>query len=213
MSDEKNASLEAVFVISVIDEFRPIVRTGKSLFQGDGTAKILAEIFWILADFPESRKGVSSYPRMRSRHSIKIIPLSTLRIITHPVDLRFWSMDWSLERDITIVLMQLNAEGVSYGASQSFETPDSQLMPKWSTASPVQGAENWWQSPWFGSFFMGDGNGWIMHEKLGWLFVLPQEDSVWLWQDELGWLWTAADIYPYLYRDAEDGWIFFHGGK
>ena len=86
-------------------------------------------------------------------------------------------------------------------------------MPKWSIASPVQGADNWWQSPWFGSFFMGDGNGWIMHEKLGWLFVLPQEDSVWLWQDELGWLWTAADIYPYLYRDEEDGWIFFHGGK
>ena len=39
-----------------------------------------------------------------------------------------------------------------------------------------------------------------MHEKLGWLFALPQEDSVWLWQDKLGWLWTAADIYPYLYR-------------
>ena len=211
-SDEKNASLEAVFAISVIDEFRPIVRTGKSVFQGDGTVKISGDILDTGGLYGITERGflVSSYaePSFDQNHTTQ-----------HPADINssggFEILFDRLEsgKRYHYRAYAINAEGVSYGASQSFETPDSQLMPKWSTASPVQGADNWWQSPWFGSFFMGDDNGWIMHEKLGWLFVLPQEDSVWLWQDKLGWLWTAADIYPYLYRDEEDGWIFFHGGR
>ena len=212
VSDERNASMESVFVISVIDEFRPIVRTGKSLFQGDGTVKISGDILDSggLSGITERGILVSSYAEPAFDHN---------HTTQHPADNNssggFEILVDGLEsgKRYHYRAYAINAEGVSYGASQSFETPDSQLMPKWSTASPVQGADNWWQSPWFGSFFMGDDNGWIMHEKLGWLFVLPQEDSVWLWQDELGWLWTAADIYPYLYRDAEDGWIFFHGGK
>ena len=62
-SDEKNASLEAVFAISVIDEFRPIVRTGKSLFQGDGTVKISGDILDTGGLFGITERGflISSY--------------------------------------------------------------------------------------------------------------------------------------------------------
>jgi hypothetical protein len=75
----------------------------------------------------------------------------------------------------------------------------------------VQDAEGWWQSPWFGSFFMGDGKGWIRHEDLGWLYHIPDSEGVWLWQEKLGWTWTGSGIYPYLFLHQEKGWIFFHG--
>ena len=76
---------------------------------------------------------------------------------------------------------------------------------------PRAGCGGWWQSPWFGSFFMGDGNGWIRHEDLGWLYHIPDSEGVWLWQEKLGWTWTGSGIYPYLFLHQEKGWIFFHG--
>ena len=102
---------------------------------------------------------------------------------------------------------------MSFGASQSFETPTEVVLPEWSGATPVQDAEGWWQSPWFGSFFMGDGNGWIRHEDLGWLYHIPDSEGVWLWQAELGWLWTSGDTYPYFFENRGQNWLFHHGSN
>ena len=58
---------------------------------------------------------------------------------------------------------------------------------------PVEGAENWWASPWFGNFYLNEDSGWLMHEELGWLFAIGHPaDGVWLWQEDLGWMWTHS---------------------
>ena len=126
----------------MIDEFRPIVRTGKSLFQGDGTVKISGDILDSggLSGITERGILISSYaePSFDQNHTTQ-----------HPADNNssdgFEILVDRLEsgKRYYYRAYAINAEGVSYGASQSFETPDSQLMPKWSIASPVQGAENW----------------------------------------------------------------------
>ena len=199
-------------MISVIDEFRPIVRTGKSVFQGDGTVKISGDILDTggLSVITERGFLISSYaePSFDQNHTIQ-----------HPADnnssggFEILVDGLGSGKRYHYRAYAVNKEGISFGASQSFETPDSQLIPKWSTASPVQGADNWWQSPWFGSFFMGDGNGWIMHAELGWIFVLPQTEGVWVWQAELGWLWTSQGTYPYLFENLGQNWLFHHGSN
>ena len=49
-----------------------------------------------------------------------------------------------------------------------------------------------------------------MHEGLGWVFVFPQEDGIWMWHQEIGWIWTSAEVYPFLFRNRTNAWIFLH---
>jgi hypothetical protein len=60
---------------------------------------------------------------------------------------------------------------------------------------------------------MNDDNGWVLHQGLGWIFILPQEDGIWMWHERLGWLWTSQEIYPFLFRNSTQDWVFFHMGK
>jgi hypothetical protein len=105
-----------------------------------------------------------------------------------------------------------NAEGLAYGTVRKFKTLTPALSPVWSDALPVIDAPGWWGSPWFGTFFMNDDNGWVLHQGLGWIFILPQEDGIWMWHERLGWLWTSQEIYPFLFRNSTQDWVFFHMG-
>ena len=52
-------------------------------------------------------------------------------------------------------------------------------------SQPTQ-EKNWWESPWFGTFYAPDNRGWLMHADLGWLFAYGQpEQAVWLWRKDL----------------------------
>ena len=192
VSDERNASMELVFVISVIDEFRPIVRA--KLHEGQAGIRISGR-FGCWRTFRNHERGilVSSYAEPAFDHN------HTTR---HPADNNssggFEILVDGLEsgKRYHYRAYAVNKEGISFGASQSFETPTEVVLPEWSGATPVQDAEGWWQSPWFGSFFMGDGNGWIRHEDLGWLYHIPDSEGVWLWQEKLGWTWTGSGIAP-----------------
>ena len=63
-----------------------------------------------------------------------------------------------------------------------------------------------------GTFYMPDNRGWIMHESLGWVFVLDeQEKGIWIWQQEIGWFWTNPEIFPYLFQNSSGNWLFLHG--
>jgi hypothetical protein len=105
-----------------------------------------------------------------------------------------------------------NEEGVAYGASYQLEMNADEVAPSWSEALPVEGAENWWSSPWFGNFYLNEDSGWLMHGELGWLFAMGHpKDGVWLWQEKLGWMWTHSSTYPFLYRNETTSWLFFHG--
>ena len=186
---------EREFTIRIIDRFQPIVRTlayleteshgfslgGNLLDEGEGTAFIETGI--LLSGHPE--------PSFDDNESLILISDSNG---SGPFEI--FVDDLLPGLDYYYRAYAANAEGISFGSTHRLRTPKPSDSPEWSDALPLGDGEGWWQSPWFGSFFMGDHNGWIMHEKLGWLFVLPQEDSVWLWQDELGWLWTARGTYP-----------------
>ena len=100
-----------------------------------------------------------------------------------------------------------------YGSVESFKTLRKEEItgPEWIDAQPAK-ENNWWISPWFGSFYAPDNRGWLMHAELGWLFAYGQPNrAVWLWQSDLGWVWTQPEHYPFMYSNQLGNWIFFHG--
>ena len=104
-----------------------------------------------------------------------------------------------------------NPEGVSYRASKSFR------RLKWKVPHPghprSEPGTQLVGSPWLGSFYKSDDSGWILHSKMGWLFVLPNADSgVWFWLEDRGWFWTDAGLYPFLFDHLSHSWVYFHGG-
>ena len=106
-----------------------------------------------------------------------------------------------------------NSEGIAYGSELTLKTPASTQSPAWANAQ-TGSAANWWTSPWFGSFYMNDGNAWVMHSELGWLYPMaPNRGGVWLWKENMGWLWTDQQYYPFLYQNTSAGWLYFYGAS
>ena len=104
----------------------------------------------------------------------------------------------------------INAEGSSFGSSESFSTVAESAKPSWINAQPGAAA-NWWSSHWFGNFYL-NANGWARHEELGWIFPVESPTAgLWLWKRDLGWLWTEKEIYPFLYQNTQGGWLYFYG--
>ncbi|MDC1006258.1 cadherin domain-containing protein, partial [Opitutales bacterium] len=107
----------------------------------------------------------------------------------------------------------MNAEGVGYGVVKDFVMQEHASGPSWANAQ-AGAAANWWTSPWFGSFYMNDGNAWVMHSELGWLYPMASGDKgAWLWVEQLGWLWTDEAFYPFLYQNSSAGWFYFYGAS
>ena len=76
-------------------------------------------------------------------------------------------------------------------------------------STPMEGAEGWFSSPWFGNFY-NSGNSWIMHQNHGWLYVPAMENTnLWYWHPRQEWVWTGPQIYPHLYRNKDGAWLYF----
>jgi hypothetical protein len=104
----------------------------------------------------------------------------------------------------------VNSEGTAYALEQSFVTTGWGNKPTW-TEADAGSTKDWWTSPWFGNFFQSP-NGWIMHEKMGWVYpVQSQTSGVWLWKKGEGWLWTDSGLYPRLYGPSYESWLYFYG--
>ena len=54
-----------------------------------------------------------------------------------------------------------------------------EIMNEWLNAVPTVGMSGWWNSTWFGEFYMTNNSGWIMHTELGWVFVLKEPKKQW----------------------------------
>ena len=106
----------------------------------------------------------------------------------------------------------ITAESDFLGTEETF-TPAAIPGPGyWSDAKPVEGAPDWWESSWFGSYYAPDTNQWIMHSELGWLYPSPSmEAGVWLWKDGLKWLWTDSKTFPFLHSIDQGSWLYFYG--
>ncbi|MDC0157824.1 formylglycine-generating enzyme family protein, partial [Verrucomicrobia bacterium] len=67
---------------------------------------------------------------------------------------------------------------------------------------------NWKQSTWFGTY-LDSNSSWIYHDALGWVYpVNSGGNENWLYQSTLGWMWTNQSVYPYLYQNSNNGWIY-----
>ena len=86
----------------------------------------------------------------------------------------------------------------------------------------VNFGDGWCWTDWFGFYApMGDwtwvgerGYGWLWHEKHG-FFYLPDGqllDETWLFANDMGWLWSGDGIYPFLYRQEDETWLWYDGG-
>lgn len=74
-------------------------------------------------------------------------------------------------------------------------------------------SSGWLRSEWFG-FFRPSTNGWIYHAEMGWIFHSEAKDaSVWLWKQGRGWLWTQNGVWPYLWSNRNQNWLFFVRGQ
>jgi surface protein len=189
--------------------FRPLVRTGEASAITSSSAT-LSGIIIDDGNSPVSEKGIllSTHPLPQLGHpgtqNLPIDENSSVFEVT--ID--------QLEPDTNYFFRAyaMNGVGTSVGTIESFETSMEGVGPHWIDALPISDAENWWINPWLGNFYIAENNGWIMHEDLGWLFVLGQPDqSIWLWKEEMGWLWTNAETYPFLYSNQSGGWLFYHG--
>ena len=72
---------------------------------------------------------------------------------------------------------------------------------------------SWWYSDWFGPFWHREADLWIYHAPLGWVYIIPEDDtgSLWFWVDYLsGWQWTSKNIFPYHRAHSQAKWFWFN---
>ena len=72
---------------------------------------------------------------------------------------------------------------------------------------------SWWYSDWFGPFWHREADLWIYHAPLGWIYIIPEDDtgSLWFWIDYLsGWQWTSKNIFPYHRAHSQAKWFWFN---
>ena len=81
------------------------------------------------------------------------------------------------------------------------------MSPLWEGAVDLGGGWRW--SSWFG-FFAESGNDWIFHLQHGWMYCAGiNSESIWFWTLDMNWLWTGSAIYPYLYRNNDNAWLWY----
>ena len=210
-TDHYEASFEKSFSISISDAFHSIVQTGSSAEITPSTAILSGSIIdqggsagvfrsgILLSTMPEPVLGGTGSFDFPSDGNAGDFSISASGLLSGT---RYYYRAYSE-----------NPEGVSYGASEIFQTIEVEGSPSWASATPEPEVPNWWSSPWLGSFYKSDDSGWILHSKLGWLFVLPNADSgVWFWLEDRGWFWTDAGLYPFLFDHLSHSWVYFHGG-
>jgi len=204
--------LEQEFVIQVEDRFQPIVRTMQPGTLDMDTAWLGGYLLDDGGDpmFLETGVLVSMHPNPDFDDNRSMVFLSD----TNTSGEFFETFVYGLlsEQKYYYRAFAMNEEGIGYGAIYDFETEALLISPEWADAIPIPDADGWWSSTWFGSFFLSENEGWILHEGLGWLFILPQDEGIWMWHEQLGWLWTEKSIYSYFYS-LDKGWIFYHGSS
>ena len=104
-----------------------------------------------------------------------------------------------------------NEVGENLGSLKKLVTREDDLPGAWWRDMPAVGG-GWRASGWFGEFRRFEQTNWIYHAKLGWAFVVPDEErGLWLWQEEHGWLWTREGVMPYLWRHRSGNWLYLYG--
>ena len=66
----------------------------------------------------------------------------------------------------------------------------------------------------FGYFYQSQNN-WILHDRLGWMFVVDPQNILngasWCWSDGVGWFWTGRHYFDYIYVNEFKKWMRWQG--
>jgi len=103
-----------------------------------------------------------------------------------------------------------NPAGYGMGPVKKLRIPET--APIW-WGETVSMPGGWMQSSWFGLFIYYE-QGWLYHSQMGWLYTsTDNKEGVWLWNDTHGWLWTKEDVWPYLYKNDHQDWLYYTTSK
>lgn len=74
-------------------------------------------------------------------------------------------------------------------------------------------AAGWKYVEWLG--WISDADyPWIYHEKLGWIQVSAiNPEELWVWQERIDWSYTAAGIFPMVFRYSDGTWLQLQFGN
>ena len=203
VSDEHNASLEAVLAIRATNSYAPIVRTLPPAVDGNGTITLGGTV---LTDggSPVIEVGVLTSDNLRFESAVSLAASQSANFTVRPAPSALLPGARYYVRSFAT-----NAEGTTFGAIKRFYTQEAESTPApwWSDAN--ESAGGWRNSDWFGTFIPYD-NGWLYHADLGWLYAIDDGTSgLWVWKENLGWLWTAKGAFPHLYRNDTKEWLYF----
>ena len=209
--DPDGEMMQKVFIVNVQDVFVPIVETGAANNQINGMLRLEGSIIDRGGDFLTMERGF-------------LISRSPILSIDDPKVMRMGAGSGLLNQFNSVIQSDPNGgkyfyiayaennEGIGLGLEEVFELDKTNSGSDWFDGSPIENTPNWWKSSWFGTYYKSKDSGWIMHEKLGWIYPSPgSENGVWIWKDQLGWLWTDADRYPFLHSYRYDSWLYFYG--
>lgn len=74
-----------------------------------------------------------------------------------------------------------------------------------------QREDGWNRSTWLGWFFPHP-SGWNWSSEQRWIYFYlngQSSESFWYYHATAGWLWTNASLFPALYSDEEESWLYF----
>ena len=111
------------------------------------------------------------------------------------------SWPWDFDRNLRISGAAVDMGAYEYVASAAWDEGYQDLGGGWRRLS------------WFGDYVPMGAEGWIWHNKHGFLFaaVGSTPADVWFYANDMGWLWTGSATYPYLYRSSDGAWLWYNG--
>jgi predicted nucleic acid-binding protein len=88
---------------------------------------------------------------------------------------------------------------------------DDATIPQSVVPNSLYLGSDWWSSNWFGNYWRKTNDHWVLHSKMGWIYLIPySNDSIWLWTDKMkDWLWTNKSVYPYFLSGSNSRWFWF----
>lgn len=72
---------------------------------------------------------------------------------------------------------------------------------------------DWYTSSWFGTYDKSF-EPWIWHNEHEWIYTKSQAtNNIWYWTTNMGWLWTSDEVYPFIFSQNGNSWLWYVVGS
>jgi len=98
------------------------------------------------------------------------------------------------------------------GGQARYDVGAFEFQPGWDAGYTDMGG-GWRRLTWFGDYVPMGSEGWIWHNKHGFLLATDSSSAsdIWFYAADMGWLWTSSTTYPFLYRASDGTWLWYNG--